>query len=168
MDDGDHPWVMAARPSSKGGLHHPLITRFHPTIGPHDPHLLRWTFPSELSLGVYHGMTIPDLDHLGPIFGSDLHQFASKNLYPFKGSSSFWGCLHLSIQRLRAGQSHSVSILCLDNLAISRSYNCDKIIGTKTLTLWICQFLTNEREVIWTFSQGQSLITNTNLLGQMY
>ena len=58
MDDGDHLWVMAARPSPKGGLHHPLITRFHPTIGPHDPHSLRWTFPSELSLGVYHAVTI--------------------------------------------------------------------------------------------------------------
>ena len=29
---------------------------------PHNPHLLRWTFPLELSLGVYHGVTILRLD----------------------------------------------------------------------------------------------------------
>ena len=39
------------------GHHHPLIARFHPTSGPHDPHSLRWAFPSELSLGVYIGVT---------------------------------------------------------------------------------------------------------------
>ena len=48
------------RPSPKHGNHHPLIIRFHRTGSPHDPHLVRWSVPSELSLGVYHGdgMTI--------------------------------------------------------------------------------------------------------------
>ena len=42
MDDGDHAWVMAARPSPSGS---------------HDPHSVKWSVPSELSLGVYHGVT---------------------------------------------------------------------------------------------------------------
>ena len=53
MDDGDqghHP--------SMHGHHHPLIIRFHQTGGPHDQHMVRWSVPSELSLGVYHGVTI--------------------------------------------------------------------------------------------------------------
>ena len=41
---------------STPGHHHPHITRFHPTIGPHNPYSLG--FPSELSLIVYHGVTI--------------------------------------------------------------------------------------------------------------
>ena len=32
-------WVMAARPSTMDGHHHPLITRFHQTSGPHYLHL---------------------------------------------------------------------------------------------------------------------------------
>ena len=48
------PMVMALRPSPKDGHHILLITRFHPTSGPHHTHSLSWTFPSELSLGVYH------------------------------------------------------------------------------------------------------------------
>ena len=52
MDDGD------LRTSPKDGYHHPLITRFHPTSGPRDPHTLRWIFPLDLSLGVYHVVTI--------------------------------------------------------------------------------------------------------------
>ena len=58
MDDGDHAWVMAARPSPKHGHHHPLIIRFHRTGGPHDPHSVRLSVPLELSLGVYHGVAI--------------------------------------------------------------------------------------------------------------
>ena len=42
----------------KDSHHHPLITRFHPSSGQHDPYSVRWSFPSELSLGVYHGVTI--------------------------------------------------------------------------------------------------------------
>ena len=58
MDDGDQPWVMAARPSPKDGHRYPLITRLHPTSGPHDPHSLMWAVSSELSLRVYHVVTI--------------------------------------------------------------------------------------------------------------
>ena len=39
MDDG------------KDGHHHPLITRFHPTSGLHDPHSVRETFPLEFKWG---------------------------------------------------------------------------------------------------------------------
>ena len=46
------------RPSPKHSHHHPLISRFHRTGDPHDPHSVRWSVPSELSLGVYHGVTI--------------------------------------------------------------------------------------------------------------
>ena len=43
-----------ARPSPKDGKdghHHPLITRFHPTSGLHDPHSVRWAFPLEFKVG---------------------------------------------------------------------------------------------------------------------
>ena len=39
-------------------FHHLLLTRFHPNSGTHDQHLVRWSVPFELFLGVYHGMTI--------------------------------------------------------------------------------------------------------------
>ena len=48
VDDCDQPWVMAA---SSTYHHHPLITRFHPTSGPHHPHSLRWTIPREFTMG---------------------------------------------------------------------------------------------------------------------
>ena len=44
--------------SLNDGHHHPLINRCHPTNIPHGPHSPRWTFPSELHLGVHPGVTI--------------------------------------------------------------------------------------------------------------
>ena len=42
---GHHPRI--------GTTHyHTLITRFHPTSGPHNPQSVRWTFPSELNPAV--------------------------------------------------------------------------------------------------------------------
>ena len=35
--------------------HHPHITRLHPTCGPHDPHLVRWTFPRSFPLELTMG-----------------------------------------------------------------------------------------------------------------
>ena len=58
MVDGDHPWVIASKPSTKDGHHHLHITRFNPINSSNDPHLLRWTFPSDLSLGIHHEVTI--------------------------------------------------------------------------------------------------------------
>ena len=40
------------------GHHHSLITKFHPSGGSHDPHSLGWALHSELSLEVYHVVTI--------------------------------------------------------------------------------------------------------------
>ena len=42
MDDSDHPWVMALRPSPKDGHHHSLTLKFHRTGSSHDPYLLGW------------------------------------------------------------------------------------------------------------------------------
>ena len=56
----DQPPLVLQQGAPKDDHHHPLITRFHPTSGPHDPHSLRWALLSELSqgvelsLGVYH------------------------------------------------------------------------------------------------------------------
>ena len=68
MDDGDHAWVMAARPSPKHGHHHPLISRFHRTGGPHDPHSVRWSVPSELMGWVNLGLVVHTVV-LGERFG---------------------------------------------------------------------------------------------------
>ena len=48
MDDGDHPWVMTAKPSPKGGHHH------HLSPGSTEPAVM-WSVPLVLHLGVYHG-----------------------------------------------------------------------------------------------------------------
>ena len=40
--DGDHPWVIALRPSPKDGHHHSLTLKFHRTGSSHDPYLLGW------------------------------------------------------------------------------------------------------------------------------
>ena len=36
----------------------PTVVPPHLTSGPHDLHSLTWTFPSELAIGVYYGVTI--------------------------------------------------------------------------------------------------------------
>ena len=50
--------MMVTRPSPKHCHYYPLTIRFHQTGGQHDPHSVRPSVPSELFLGVYHGMTI--------------------------------------------------------------------------------------------------------------
>ena len=40
------------RPSPKEGHHHPLITKFHPTSGPHDPHQA-WHIVSNFHYPIY-------------------------------------------------------------------------------------------------------------------
>ena len=45
-----HALVMALRPSPKNDHHHLLITRFHPTSGPHDLYLVTWSVPLEFTM----------------------------------------------------------------------------------------------------------------------
>ena len=80
-------WMMVTilRWWPKNGHHHQLITRFHPTSSPHDPHSVRWSVPLYHSAPLHHWHQAVQFDTIWHNFETIQHA-----LVPFFTIGSRW------------------------------------------------------------------------------